>query len=219
MPEWPRKDRLRHEKEVLGFYVSGHPLEEHADLLRSLAVTPLGDLMESTQKQARVAGMVTSYRKLRTKKGDWMAFIQLEDLTGTAEVVTFPEPWKIAQSFVDEDALISILGQVETDGDRPKILVEEIAPLSAAQRTAASGLRIEIPEGVNGAELEALLDRADEALGSAPGACPVRFEVRVRDLGLVTVEASVRFFVDPVPALIARLEELVGAGRVSLTYA
>ncbi len=218
MPPWPRRDRLRHEKEVLGFYVSGHPVEEHAEMLTTLGVTPLGDLAEMAGKEARVAGTVAGLRKIRTRKGDWMAFVQLEDLTGSIEVVVFPEAWQAAQGIVEDDAALLITGQVENDGDRSKVLAEKVAPLASAQRQAASGLRLQLPDATDGRAFEELLDGIDEILGASPGACPVRLELRVRQLGLVTVETSMRFGVDPGPELVARLQDLLGADHVSLAF-
>jgi DNA polymerase-3 subunit alpha len=219
MPDWPRSQRLQHEKEVLGFYVSGHPLEEHADLLRSMAAVPLHDLLEMDGKEASVAGMVASFRKLRTKRGDWMAFVQVEDLGGTAEIVVFPETWKSAQALVQEGALLTLKGKVEVDGDRAKIIAQEIGPLSRAQRAAASGLLVKLPPRLPRQELDALLERADAVLARMPGRCPVRFELTVPEVGVVTVEAGARFSVDPDPGLVGQLEEIVGAGRVGLTFA
>jgi DNA polymerase-3 subunit alpha len=218
VPEWPDEDRLRYEKEVLGFYVSGHPLERHVELLESLTSSQLTDLAEHGGQEVTVAGIVTSLRKMRTKKGDWMAFLQLEDLTGHAEVVVFPKAWEVCADFIEVDAPLCVKGQVEAEGDSAKILAEELQLLGQAEEAAASSLVVELPPALPERELDELLGRTDDLLAGHPGTCPVRFRLLVPEVGAVTVAAGMRFAVKPDSGLLSGLEALVGDGKVHLTY-
>jgi len=218
MPEWSQKDRLRHEKEVLGFYVSGHPLEEHAELLRGLGTTPLGELSEHAEKEVRVAGIVTTLRKMRTKKGDWMAFLGIEDLTGNAEVIVFPKSWAAAEAFVAEDVALHVKGTVEVDGEKGKILADELSPLGRAAEGIAAGLLIRLPKAAAPSRIEAILAAAEEILTAAPGSCPVRFEMDEPELGRVILQAGARFNVAPEQELVTRLEAITGPETVTLVY-
>jgi DNA polymerase-3 subunit alpha len=216
MPEWPREDRLRHEKEVLGFYVSGHPLQQHAEVLASLTTAPLADLAEHSQREVTVAGIVTAMRRLRTRRGDWMALFTLEDLTGHAEIVAFPETWKACERLVATDAVLCVRGKVELGDEVAKVLASSVDLLGRAEQAAARGLLVRLPDGLSPADLQATLGLTDDLLSERPGTCPVTFELPVPDLGLVRVLAGARFRVTPEKDLLASLERIVGPGRVSL---
>ena len=165
-----------------------------------------------------VVGIITSLRRMKTKKGDRMAFAALEDLTGHAEVVVFPKVFETCEAFMDVDAALCIKGTTETESDPPKILAEEIQPLIQAEKDAAAGLIVQLPHGLDENGLDDLLGRTDDVLVEHPGQCPVSFQVPVPSVGEVTVRAGQRFSVTPDAPLIASLEELVGRGRVSLRY-
>ena len=97
MPEWDDDQRLAYEKEVLGFYVSGHPLAQYAGLMESLGVTTAADLAAKGHgAKVTLVGHVAALKETATKSGNRMAFLTLEDMTGTVEVTVFPEPFKAA---------------------------------------------------------------------------------------------------------------------------
>ncbi|MEM7248465.1 MAG: DNA polymerase III subunit alpha [Acidobacteriota bacterium] len=218
VPEWREDDRLRREKEVLGFYVSGHPLEKHRELLASITSAPLSDLGNHGGQVVSVVGIVTASRQTRTKKGDAMAFLTLEDFSGQVEVVVFPKTWDAGAAFVEPDAPLCVKGQVEEQSEPPKVLAEELLPLEDAEKDAAARLMVSLPGNLEERALDELLGRADDILVGHPGDCPVSFELEVSGVGKVTVAAADRFRVSPEGQLLSSLEELVGKGRVNLAY-
>jgi DNA polymerase-3 subunit alpha len=218
MPPWTTEDRLKHEKEVLGFYVSGHPLEKHRDMLSRVASAEAVDLPEKHGQEVTVAGIVAALRKTRTKKGDWMAFITLEDLTGQVEVIAFPTTWAACQSFVETDAALCVKGNVEVDGDRGKVLASEVISLGRAQQSAASGVLVRLPPALSGPALDGVLRRILAAIEASPGDCPVYIEVSTTEVGTVLVKAGPAFGVKPDPSLVQALEDVVGAGAAALRF-
>jgi DNA polymerase-3 subunit alpha len=215
MPPWTKADRLRFEKEVLGFYVSGHPLEEHAAVLPRLRTAQVADLPERHGSEVTVAGIVTALRKTRTKRGDWMAFLTVEDLTGAAEVIAFPEAWKACSAWAAADAIACVKGTVEVEGDKGKLIAQAITPLARAQEAAARGVVVRFP-AAPARQVEDTLARTDDLLLQHQGDCPVTFELEVPEVGRVLIAAGSRFGVRPEPEVIAALEQLVGPGRVDV---
>src|SRR5205085_9965702 len=101
VPEWPDDQRLAYEKEVLGFYVSGHPLAQYASVIDSLGVTTSADLAtRSHGARVTLLGHVAALKETATKSGNRMAFVTLEDMAGAVEVTVFPAPFKAAAPFL-----------------------------------------------------------------------------------------------------------------------
>src|SRR5439155_8320138 len=95
VPEWPDDQRLAYEKEVLGFYISGHPLAQYAAVIESLGVTTSADLAtRSHGARVTLLGHVAALKETATKSGNRMAFVTLEDMAGTGAGAVFPEPFK-----------------------------------------------------------------------------------------------------------------------------
>lgn len=118
LQDWSSKERLEKEKEVLGFYVSEHPLEAYKAQLRMLNVQSFAHLFSSAEKSSSAlagvcCGLITSKRTITTKKGDTMAFIQLEDETSHAEIVVFPSVFKKSQEWLESYTVFLVKGEVD----------------------------------------------------------------------------------------------------------
>ncbi|WII36193.1 DNA polymerase III subunit alpha [Paenibacillus thiaminolyticus] len=130
--------QLELERELLGLYLSGHPLDEYDQLLEELDTDRLVDLHEAPdESECIVAGMIVSLRTITTKKGKPMAFAELEDRVERAEVVLFPEVWKRAERLVGKGALVAVQAKVQLEDEGFKLLAHEVVPLEAG---AVSGL-------------------------------------------------------------------------------
>ncbi len=129
------KEKLAWEKELIGTYISEHPLTRVMADLHDTVTVMCGEITEDMAgKNVVVAGMVTHIRRLTTKKGDPMAFAGLEDLQGSTEIVIFPRTWKQAESICQPDKILVVRGKVDSSGKQPKILAESITDqLSVAQ--------------------------------------------------------------------------------------
>ncbi len=155
--EWEEKELLIQEKEILGFYVSGHPLERYASLLEKFSNVNAISIHESDDKQTmRMGGVVSSTRRLLTKKGDPMAFVQVEDLHGVVEVVVFPEVFAASESLLIEDSPIFVQGELQKDEKSVKILAETIIRIGQAEETWTASVHFKLD--VNRTRHEDLLD-------------------------------------------------------------
>lgn len=127
MPDWSRSVRLAYEKEVLGFYLSGHPLDGIDRLVASLITSTIAELTDSQNKTSvKVMGLASEVKEIITKKGTRMAFANLEDTSGSLELVVFPDVFTQYEAALKSDTPLIVQGNLEIDGDRKKILVEKI---------------------------------------------------------------------------------------------
>lgn len=121
------RERLIWEKEATGFYITGHPLEDNQETLSHLQ--PIGQIAAAVRRDRqlmRVGGILTSTKRFTTKKGDTMLFADLEDFTGTLEITVFPRVFYAHVSDLEPDQVVVIQGRVDTAGDAPKLLADEI---------------------------------------------------------------------------------------------
>ncbi|MCB0357938.1 MAG: hypothetical protein KDD40_13065, partial [Bdellovibrionales bacterium] len=127
---WRRAERLAYEKNVLGFYLSDHPLKGIEDLAKNWTSHKISELEELDNKTAvNVLGMVTSLREIITKKGTRMAFCQLEDLTGMIELVIFPNTYAEAEMMLKSEGALLIKANYEKGEGEGKLIAEEVKKL------------------------------------------------------------------------------------------
>ncbi|MEK3867062.1 DNA polymerase III subunit alpha, partial [Paenibacillus sp. FSL H7-0716] len=132
IPKFTIGQQLEMERELLGLYLSGHPLDDSAELLEEPGMQRLMDLGEAAdESQTVTAGMVVSVKEITTKQGKSMAFVEWEDQIERCEVVLFPEVWKRSRSLIAKGALLALRAKVQQEDEGFKLLAEEVALLSA----------------------------------------------------------------------------------------
>ncbi|MGW8227044.1 MAG: DNA polymerase III subunit alpha, partial [Anaerolineales bacterium] len=125
--EVSRREQLNWERELIGLYVSDHPLNPVMDVLTEIVTHFSGQLSEANpEDRVRLAGMVTRYRTHLTRKGQSMAFATLEDLQGEVELVIFPSAWQQISNQMEVDKLIVAEGRIDPESSEPKLLVDTI---------------------------------------------------------------------------------------------
>jgi DNA polymerase-3 subunit alpha len=118
LEEWPHEQLLAYEKETLGYYVSGHPLDRYAQDLSRFTKKSLAELAgEGRSVECKLAGIITDFRTRRTKKGELMAVFVLEDLTGAVETVVFPKDYARFESYLLPDTPVLVSGRFEAEED------------------------------------------------------------------------------------------------------
>jgi DNA polymerase-3 subunit alpha len=213
VPEWPERTLLAHEKEALGFYVTGHPLAEFAGDLARLT-TPSRDLGELAEgAEVRVGGLVTTVKNYTDRKGETMAFLTLEDLDGTMEVTVFSKLWKGCAPLVVADAALVVIGKANVSEAGVKILADEVLPLAGARErlVRAVHLRLLTP-GLERATLEGI----GRLVRRHRGAVPVYLHLVTPQHSEAVLRAGGGCLVRPAPELVSGLEELLGKEAVSL---
>jgi DNA polymerase-3 subunit alpha len=211
LEEWPRAELLAFEKETLGFYVSGHPLQDEAPRLAGL-VTHTSATLRDVQRPgpATLAGIVSALKLRRTKKGDAMAVFGLADLEGVVEVIVFPEAYARQRSLLEEDAPLLVTGTVEVDEDRRRLIAETVLPLAQAEEKRAREVVLRLPEALEAETAE----RVRALLKDAPGPCPVFLEVTRAASFKATLKAAGALKVSPSRDLTLALEGVLGKGAV-----
>ena len=134
---WTNKEQLEKEKEVLGFYISSHPLDAYTTHKNWLQASSLTDILQLIQENKNieqehlvmVCGMLQSKKEIVTKKGDKMAFLQLEDQEHSAEVVIFPKLFKKVENWLKEHTMFFVQGHTDAGTDSVKIKATELIPL------------------------------------------------------------------------------------------
>ncbi len=209
LPEWPQHELLAHEKELLGFYVSGHPLTPYASLIEKYALHKTGALAQLQGKpMTRIAGLVAAVQQGFSKKsGKPYAILTLEDLEGSVQVLCMNENFdKYRDLFVPNKALL-IVGEVNNSEDRPKIFPQEIMPLEDAPKKYTKQVHFRLqtahltPENIEAAK------RLTEA---HPGKCPLFLCMMRPGGGFVFIEAHERYSVAPSHELQKAVDEQFG---------
>ncbi|HEY9596208.1 MAG TPA: OB-fold nucleic acid binding domain-containing protein [Cyanophyceae cyanobacterium] len=127
------QEKLKHEKEILGFYVSDHPLKSAHKIAKILSPINLNELSEQGKRTTISAiVMLTDVKRIITKKGDPMAIIQMEDLTGQAEGVVFPKSYERIGSMIETDARLIVWGKADQREDKIQMIIEDAEPIETA---------------------------------------------------------------------------------------
>jgi len=212
MPEWPAVEMLAREKEALGFYVSGHPLERYRDEVIAFTNARLGELGElADNTSVVVAGVIASLSRKSDRNGNPIAFAGLEDFTGSTEAIVFSDPWQTYGEYMHEDAMVLLRARVsKKEGEAPKLIAEEVMPLSEARRRLTGRLHL-LLVATNGK------DRAGEALriiSRYPGPIPVYLHVEHSDEGPPLKLRAEGVGVDTETDLLDELKDLLGEENV-----
>jgi DNA polymerase-3 subunit alpha len=217
-PDWDEHVRLANEKEILGFFISGHPLEKYRDKLddlRALSTEDISAMKSSTGKDETIAtaGIITNLRVLKSKKGDFYAQANLEDMAGSVEMLVFPDAFRRLQEKVKMEVPVLVRGGVRIEeGANPKLTVSDIMALEDAKVPLPRSLRIRIP--VESAS-ELTVDALHTLCAQRKGEARVLFDVERQGDFMVVMEAE-GYNVQPDRNFIARVEELCGRGAVRI---
>jgi len=231
-PPWTDTERLAFEKETLGLYLSGHPIDRYSTDLREFGARPTSELADAPtvappqeawgpggrkpmEADTSIGGIVATIRQLKTRKGDRMAVFTLEDAQGGVEVIAFPEVFQRSASLIEGGTLVLVRGKLERDDESVRILATEIAPIEQVRERLTREVAIRVTAPADRGVFEAL----GEIFSRHRGDRRVSFEMELPAVsGRLRVKADVssQIRVRPSSSLIAEVEQVVGAGAVSL---
>lgn len=172
IPEWPENQLLAYEKEMLGFYITKHPLASFEKLLKSYSTCQVQDLTSRRDGEEILLGGIMSKVRITTtrKTGEKMAIVNFEDLSGSCEVLIFPSTFKNVFSLVRTDAIVFIKGRLSLREDEPKLITSEIVTTEDVKSHYTRAIFINLP--TTGLDKH-LLDSLKEKLLKHPGRVPV----------------------------------------------
>jgi DNA polymerase-3 subunit alpha len=205
VPAWTGRERSTHEKEVLGFYFSEHPLEHMRERLEALATHRVAEVLQLEDgAEVRIAGLVGEIKTIMTRAGRPMAIVTIEDHSGRVECTVFPDSFEGARSLLTAENVVVVSGRVEIREDRgTKLLLSEVRGLEDARQAFRRCLHIE----VRAEELsEDRLAAIDQVLSSHPGEAEVYLHIVRPDHSRMAMRSR-RFKVAEQDRVIADLKE------------
>ncbi len=186
--DWLPAERLAQEHQAVGFYLSGHPLDDYMSALRKKGVETLAEVTRKAERGpciAKLAGSVSSRQERKSARGNRFAFIQLSDPTGLYEVTCFSEVLEASRDHLDAGQNVVLTVKAELEGDTLKLLAQAITPIDAATATAgAQDLRIHLARPEAAQSLAALLAKVEGRTRAAITLCVTDAQGREIDIDL-----------------------------------
>ncbi len=209
------KERLRGEKETLGLYLTGHPIDEYEGEVRRFARQRIIDLRPARETQT-VAGLIVNLRVMKNKRGDKMGFVTLDDRSGRIEASLFAEAFAAAQALLQTDALVVVEGEVSMDdfSGGLRLRAKRVMSLEEARTGLAESLRMKVDgEQLKGERLRWLA----ELCGQHRGACPITLDYSGSQARAL-LQFGDQWRIDPNDSLIQTLRDQFGRDNVFLQY-
>jgi len=206
LPEWPTSEKLSYEKELLGMYLTGHPLQPYEPLIRRFAAHTIADLPTlENRAMTRVGGLVSALQEgISKKSGKKYAMVTIEDLTGSVQMLLMNENYDRFRSLLNINVPVLVTAEVNTGEDRPKLFPQEILRLEEAPRKFTRQVHVRLQaDAVDAMRLEALRTLIEEHRGKIP----LFLNLRMANGATAYLEANDQFYVTPS----AQLEEAINA--------
>ncbi|WP_150302682.1 DNA polymerase III subunit alpha [Pseudomonas saliphila] len=213
--EWSFKERLRGEKETLGLYLTGHPIDEYEKEVRRFARQRIIDLKPSRESQT-IAGLVFDLRVMKSKRGDKVGFVTLDDRSARIEVSLFAEAFQAAQSLLQKDALLVVEGEVAQDdfSGGLRMRAKRVMSLEDARTNLLDSVRIRMDTQRHGPDC---LSHLAGLLQKHKGGCAVTIDFQRCD-ATALLKLGDNWKVEPADELVQSLRDQLGKDSVSLHY-
>jgi DNA polymerase-3 subunit alpha len=210
--EWSDKERLRAERDSLGFFITGHPLDPFEASLRRFTTVTSGTLRSKQHREkVKVGGVVHTLKLKNNKKGDRYATFVLEDKEGIVEVILWPEAYRRAEAIVHGDDPVCVSGTLDVDDDRVQIIADEIGLLAAAREEAVRQVHVRLP--VDGLDEDALR-RLRGTLAEHQGECQTYLHLIRAEHSETIIALPEELKVRPSEEMMEVVERLFGTGVV-----
>jgi len=213
---WNSREFLAYEKEALGFYASGHPLEQYADSIRAMAKADSGNIAEMTHGDViSMGGVILDVAIKNTKKGDRFALFRLEDQFGAVKIVCWPEQFNKYKAIISNDEVVLVKGRLElSDESDASIIVQEMLPLESAKARAAKALIVKFTED---SVDQFKLSRLNEILSASSGSTQVFLDLVTKNGIWVRLRPNQFFRVNASTALTEEITSLDASWKVELS--
>ena len=211
--EWTDTDKLHHERETLGFFITGHPLDKYVGRLHGVVSLSTDNLKTRThQEKVRLAGVVHSLKLKNNKKGDRYATFTLEDKEGVVEVIVWPEAYRQHEATLHADQPVCLSGTLDIDEERCQIIADDVVPLESVATREVRQVHIQVPADVTTKEdLVALKD----VLTQHTGGCQTFLHLLRPDYTETVIALPHALSVAPTRAMLVAVERLFGNGMTS----
>jgi DNA polymerase-3 subunit alpha len=216
MPEWPEKELLANEKETLGFFISSHPLSSYEKELKCFFCVDSAEIQSRRDgEEVHIGGVPVSVNEIVTRRGDRMAFVTLEDLKGSLEVIVFANLYKDAAPLLKSEQPLLLKGKVDLDerSQKVKVRAEEINLLSEATTilTKTIHFNLDITQMT-----KPHFKKLRNILRSHPGSCAAYLHLHIPKKSETIIPLPDEFHLEPSEGLLKEVEYLFGSKVVSL---
>jgi DNA polymerase-3 subunit alpha len=212
--EWPTGQRMEYEREALGLFLTGHPVEAYAKQIERWATARISDAPRlGDEAEAALCGMVSSMRVIKTKKGDKMAFVQLEDLDGSIECVFFPEALSKSSAALGCGKPVLVRGTLERKADEMKLLADSVELMEDVRQNRTAGIEVHVKVGEIADDA---LDEMVKIFERDRGSCWTRIVVEQPGVFVARVKPTPQWRVAVTPRLYDGLTALFGERSVTL---
>ncbi|HQP47396.1 MAG TPA: DNA polymerase III subunit alpha [Spirochaetota bacterium] len=211
--DWHDNDKLQFEKEVLGLYITGHPLARYEQEIQSFSCTAIPDLSECTNKESvSIVGIIYNLKVRLSKNGKKFAVSMVEDMEGTIEAVFFPATYEQYEHYITMEEPVMLTGKIEIENDvAKKIIVKEVQSLREIRLNSITALHITLDSA--GADTQ-LLAKLKSALMGHSGDCPVYFHVDDSKGNSTTILTHHAYNIAPNDVLIKEISHLIGYNAI-----
>lgn len=214
---WSNREVLQREKDTIGLYLTGHPLDDYADEIYQLSGNKISGLKVSRSHKQWLGGLVIGIRTIKTKRGDTMAIVSLDDRSGRIDVTLFSDAFEQCRAFLNKDAMVLVEGQVEHDDYTGSLRVrgDQAVPLYEMRKKRVQSLSLKLdgqqqsPEMVT--KLRELMSPYRE------GDCPLEVSYKLNGYG-GNFRFGEQWTIEPSDELIHSLKQLLGSKSVSLRF-
>ncbi|ACM21636.1 DNA polymerase III, alpha subunit [Geotalea daltonii FRC-32] len=212
LPEWDDKFLLNQEKEALGFYITGHPLDRYSAQIRRFASVHTSDFAEIKDKaEVKICGIVVAKKEFITKKGDRMAFVTLEDLHGTVEVVVLAKVYsRVAECLAGDDPIL-VSGTVEVGEKNIKVIASDVVLLRELTERETRRVHVTVQSGIAREQLESLKG----IIKRYPGSCRSYLHIVIPEQSRTTINLPDTCMLSASEDLSLEVKNLLGYNAVS----
>ncbi|NLK46203.1 MAG: DNA polymerase III subunit alpha [Treponema sp.] len=177
MPDWTMQEKLAIEKELIGFYISGHPLDEYRSLIEKTSSINIAEPSRARKdKPYTIVGMIKNIKTITTKTGKLMAFCQFEDINGTIDLTFFQKQWEKYRDKLQIEKVYGFIGKVDLSRGMPSFLVDEVIQLEDLQERSVREIHIKLRNGIKS---EKDLQPIKNFLFEKTGTCSVYFHIEI----------------------------------------
>ncbi len=212
-PEWSQNELLQYERELTGFYITDHPLNRHRMAIAHFSTCSTQGLREmKEEREIKICGVISSIKITTTKKGNRMAYVQLEDLQGTVEAIIFPEAFKNHEEMLKPDSVIRITGTVDLMDNGARMKATRIELLTQLECETVKHVTLQIHEQDvlphNLIDLKHIFERH-------PGPTPISLTFHLRSNVTAHLQELPNVGISPTPEFLEEVEHLLGTSTVA----
>ncbi len=208
VPEWDERELLAFEKETVGFYITGHPLDNVINEIKTIVDTDIHNLENWGEDQpVRIGGLIRTYKQHKSKKGDPMAFLTVEDVLETVEVIVFPDAYSQCYQLLSSTDPIIIQGTVQKDERGAKIIADSVFTLQDAREKFTELVKVRLDSNkITRNKLEAV----KKVFYQFHGECPLLLTIHFTGQGEVDIDVIKDLKIRPCKQLTESIDEILG---------